>query len=505
MKTRMKSQRKEAEVAALMMSDSGQMLDMKSAHEQKRERAPEAPPAFSSPEAARYGHQFGQTSVFPPTSGQAATGAIQCQASDASATQNAGSVGSVSLRAPIQRDGQDLPGGAQIETVNKDTSAVTSAIRRIANNKAADNADFESRVGPRLGPAANTMTTVNFDFIETNGLNMQWTGSVRFRLGTPRKVEGGGAADAKRSGGTSVSTSNQVNTGSKDSGSVTGGASKGEKDVNGTSGSATLGTENSRGDQDTNTGTSSTGVEASMRNQFERYEATLIAEITVQGAPDFSGSDYINPFKWGFASVGGAMSDRQNGSVECGSISYYVSNGMAPGGSAPGTGAVQKQSRMESALGITDSAKANFQQTLAAQSTDPAVQMSRAGATPLPSPVAAAAEQHHSTSMSSVRLVHGSQADSYCDSMSANAFTTPNNEGGSDIFMHSNIPLNSAQGQHTLQHEVAHTAQQKKGETNGLNGLGGDASRRHALEHDADRAASAILSKPHHLDKPDQE
>jgi hypothetical protein len=97
--------------------------------------------------------------------------------------------------------------------------------------------------------------------------------------------------------------------------------------------------------------------------------------------------------------------------------------------------------------------------------------------------------------MEGVRLVQGAQADEYCDRMDAAAFTTPSVDGHSDIYVHSGVALDTPEGQHTLQHEIAHAVQNRKGETESLSGLGGDGARREQLERSADTHATATLTE----------
>ncbi|MFO0573237.1 MAG: DUF4157 domain-containing protein [Polyangia bacterium] len=147
---------------------------------------------------------------------------------------------------------------------------------------------------------------------------------------------------------------------------------------------------------------------------------------------------------------------------------------------------------MEEELGITNQHKTNFAKM--EQSQADAGQFSRSGAQPLPDSAKAAAEEHHGYKMDNVRVIQGAQADKYCDNMNAQAFCTPGG-GGSDIFMHSSVDMNSKQGQSTLQHEITHAVQNAEGKTAGLSGLGGDAGTRNSLEAAADSHADAIMAK----------
>jgi hypothetical protein len=59
------------------------------------------------------------------------------------------------------------------------------------------------------------------------------------------------------------------------------------------------------------------------------------------------------------------------------------------------------------------------------------------------------------------------------------------------------VDLESADGQFTLMHELTHVAQQKRGQSDALDGLGGDESTREALEADADRSAAHCARADH--------
>ncbi|MDZ8109248.1 MAG: DUF4157 domain-containing protein [Nostoc sp. DedQUE12a] len=422
---------------------------------------------------------------------------------------------------PIQRDGMNIPGGATIETVNGNTSAVISLLEKKAVEAGggfgsrADFSRYSDRIDQVLSDTTLSDTNIPIDFVETAGVNVHWRGNIRFKMGTPKPVQGGGSAATTRGFGGSTTSATETSTSTTDSAKATasGGSTSGTKSGDAakggetsTGGSGSVGgeasTTTSRSDKFTDSTTSSRAGSTNMTNNMERFVAPLIAEISLNPELDVQGSDYINPVKWGmYIGEGVDPMKKASGSVECGTVTYYISSGIAPTPTpTPTAPPAQRKGWMENQLGITEQSQANFSNAAAANNVNP-LQLSNSGSTPLPPDVALAAQQHHAVSLDKVHLVQGGQADAYCDSMSAAAFTTPSHEGGTNIFMHSQIPLDSPQGQHTLSHEVSHAVQQMHGETAELDGLGGNQSRRDALEKSADSHADIIVNKSAQLQK----
>ncbi|MBL1203246.1 MAG: DUF4157 domain-containing protein [Nostoc sp. GBBB01] len=422
---------------------------------------------------------------------------------------------------PIQRDGMNIPGGATIETVNGNTSAVISlldqkAIIALDNMPGARPPDFSryiDRIDQVLSDTSLSDTNIPINFVETTGVNVYWRGYIRFRLGEPQPLSGGGSAATTRGFGGSTTSSTETSTSTTDSakatasGGSTSGTKSGEAGKGGetsTGSSGTVGSEvsttTSRSDKYTDSTTSSRGGTTNMTNNMQRFMAPLIAEISLNPELDVQGSDYVNPLKWGmFIGESIRPMKRVSGSVNCGSVTYYTSNGITPTPTLAAPPA-QRKGWMENQLGITEQSQANFNNAAAVNNINP-LQLSNSGSTPLPTDVAVAAQEHHGMSLDKVHLVQGGQADAYCDSMNAAAFTTPSNEGETNIFMHSQLPVDSPQGQHTLSHEVSHAVQQMRGETAELDGLGGNQSRRDALEKSADSHADIIVNKSAQLQK----
>ena len=293
-------------------------------------------------------------------------------------------------------------------------------------------------------------------------------------------------APTSRGFGGTGTLSTQVTNSTTDSGKITGGVkgSQGTKVGDNTSGGEVsaggeLGTSSTRSSQSGVSVTSNRGGSATVNEQLDRFVAPLYVEIYMNPELDASGVDYVNPFKWGMY-LGEAISplERVTREFGIGTATFYLPQGVP----------IQRKGWMEHEAGIGGDRAA------ATHSPDPN-QFSSAGARPLPLPLARAAEEHHGVGLAGVNLIQGGQADTYCDAMDAAAFTIPNAEGGSDIFLHSDASVDSAKGQHTLQHEIAHAVQNMKGQTTGLEGLGGSEAKRDELEQSADQQADAILSK----------
>jgi hypothetical protein len=107
--------------------------------------------------------------------------------------------------------------------------------------------------------------------------------------------------------------------------------------------------------------------------------------------------------------------------------------------------------------------------------------------------VRAVAEQQHGVSMADVRVVNN--ADAATDPIQAKAFTTT--DSGTPKVVMGSMDMQSQDAQFTLMHELSHVAQQKKGMTGGLDGLGGDAGTRESLENHADEHAAEMLKHTH--------
>jgi Domain of unknown function (DUF4157) len=460
-----------------------------------------SPPSTEVSSEPRFGHAFDQLEVFPKDVTSAQSAANSNFGTPATHANGAalGAGPAASSTPAIQRGGNTIPGGAAIEITTASGGAIVNKLRSLGSRAGGGfggNADWDTNALPMIESAiaANlNPRSISGSWTETRGLNVRWNWRVTFRMGAPREISGGGVGTSEFGTGGTGSVGTSSSTATTDSASVTGGGgyqSGPETARSSGSASATVGTSTTRTDgTSTTSGLNTAGKTGASTNQV-RYSAPVIAECYVAPELDMSGSDYVNPFKWGMF-AGEAMDPMQRLSEDCetGEVRYYLTNGIAGGGPP-----AQRKGWVEHELGITEELETNAARSLEAQTLSPEA-MSRSGAQKLPSALAEDAEAFHGQSMQNVNLVVGSHADQYADTMSAAAFTTPNTEGGSDIFVHSDLDLNSTKGQHTLQHEVAHAVQNMKGQTSELTGLGGDETQRANLERTADSDAQAILER----------
>ena len=417
------------------------------------------------------------------------------QISTNASPQSAGNAGSASSggasgsNVALLRAGANIPGGAKIEAANPSTAAIIANLRKTGNDAAGGfgaNADWETHVTDQIDKAIlnklNPMT-LSDSWVETRGINVRWNWRVSFRIGEAKPIDGSGTGNSEFGTGGTATSGTSSTTATTDSASVSGEVGKKDEGKVG----ATAGTSTTQTDGRSNSMASNSVGKTGMSTNEVRYEAPIIVETYVSPELDMSGSDYINPFKLGmFGAEAASPMKRLPGEVTTGVVRYYISNGIAP--SAP----AQRRGWLEHELGITEESTRNAERMQELNALDPA-DFSRSGAQALPAGVAQAAQAQYGASLGGVNLIHGGQADAYAQQMDAAAFTTPNAQGGSDIFVRGSVDLNSAAGQHTLQHEIAHAAQNNNGQTDQLSGLGGDPFQRHNLERDADQKADGVM------------
>lgn len=162
------------------------------------------------------------------------------------------------------------------------------------------------------------------------------------------------------------------------------------------------------------------------------------------------------------------------------------------------TSPVQRQAEapawIKNQLGITRADEQNLarQESAMAAAADESTTVPGGGQR-LPAETAQAISGHLGIDISDTRVVQN--ADAACRSMGAHAYATTSGGGEPVVALSSGVDLKTPEGQFTLNHELAHIAQQKRGESNGLTGLGGDPAQREALEQDADDRANAFLNK----------
>jgi hypothetical protein len=148
---------------------------------------------------------------------------------------------------------------------------------------------------------------------------------------------------------------------------------------------------------------------------------------------------------------------------------------------------------MKQEVGITPQSEANFREAETATTAAEELSVPMGGA-PLSREVREPAERAFGVGLGDVNVVE--RGDSATTPLQAHAFAAQNEGGGHSVVLSSGVDLGSGEGQFTLMHELAHVAQQKKGEADSLEGLGGDESVREQLELKADDDAQRLLSRP---------
>jgi hypothetical protein len=177
--------------------------------------------------------------------------------------------------------------------------------------------------------------SIAVDWLDTRGLNKIWSGTVNIRMENAYQV-GTGTGSVTGAGGGTGTSGTQTGTSSTDTGSVeiSGGQTgpKGAGDAQASGGAKVGGstsTTRTQGESQGASGSATTGATTSDR--MATYNCTIVADIYLSMEPDFSGSDYINPLKWGFAGAAAVTGPvHGSGSISCGSWSYRVSTGFAP-------------------------------------------------------------------------------------------------------------------------------------------------------------------------------
>ena len=144
-------------------------------------------------------------------------------------------------------------------------------------------------------------------------------------------------------------------------------------------------------------------------------------------------------------------------------------------------------------LGVTPETEENARQARTASDATENLQLP-GGGSPLSREVREPAERALGVHLGDVNVVEG--GDSATTPLQAHAFAAQDESGGHSVVLSSGVDLGSGEGQFTLMHELSHVAQQKKGEADALEGLGGDESVREHLERKADDDAQRLLSRP---------
>ncbi len=243
----------------------------------------------------------------------------------------------------IQRRGVPIPSGAipvPTPTNSVDGSVVVAKMNEIGGRmwRGFDGFDgtlVERQIINAFESSNLQPRSIAIDWLDTRGLNKIWTGTVNIRMENPYRVESGTGSLVGAGGGTGTSGT-QTGTSSTDTGSVEinvgGTGPKGEGDAQASGGGKVGGstsTTRTQGESQGASGSATTGATTSDR--LATYNCTIVADISLSMEPDFSGTDYINPLKWGFAGAAAVTGPvHGSGSVSCGSWSYRVSTGFAP-------------------------------------------------------------------------------------------------------------------------------------------------------------------------------
>lgn len=223
---------------------------------------------------------------------------------------------------------RSLPTGATILGINPDFSNIYLACSNLAyrvENRTAGNVNWVQRIGQRLegSIAANSLAPLSIGFTETEGINFDWRVSINWRINNPRKVGADSTTQVTRGGGGSVSLNSGTSSSSTDSASISGEVG-GHEGAPG--GGVELGTSTTEGSSNSQGTTLQGGVSRQGNERAQSFTAQLVAMITVSGSANFSGSDYVNPFKWG-TSLGSELTTNgpQSGAYQGGTIDYQDS------------------------------------------------------------------------------------------------------------------------------------------------------------------------------------
>ena len=192
--------------------------------------------------------------------------------------------------------------------------------------------DWQTRIGAQVDDmlAPSGPRTININFTNERGLDVDWTGSIRVETGEP--TEGNRQNTTVNSGGGSTysgqnSQGNSRTDGS--SGSATGSFTPGKD--GGAGGSATAG--GSSSETNTSGRQNTTGNNQSSTGSLETQDVQMTAPIIARGSLSCSfashWSDAVNPFKWG-VHIGDAMANNgtQTGTANAGTVTWIQSRGL---------------------------------------------------------------------------------------------------------------------------------------------------------------------------------
>lgn len=245
----------------------------------------------------------------------------------------------------LQRAGKPIPAGAlPVPTAANSVSGdpAVAKLSDLAGELWRGGRNFEGT--PVATQVRNAIETNNLqpreipiNFYDDVGLNKIWSGNVRIRMENERQIPkdqgGSGTGTVTGAGGGTGGYSSGTSTSQTDTAGVSAeGSAGGHEGAAGgkVGGSASTSTTTGSSTGTTGTGSATTGGGAAA-DTIQRYECTIIADITLRVEADFSGTDYINPFKWGFAGTFNAIKQESaSGTARLGQWTYQVSAGIAP-------------------------------------------------------------------------------------------------------------------------------------------------------------------------------
>lgn len=217
---------------------------------------------------------------------------------------------------------RNVPPSAIIVDVRSSANTILQKLEAAASYSCGtyDNVNWRSRLLPDIEGAIQNMTlrSIPFNFIETNGINTAWNGTISFEINGAKKTGRSSQENVTRNyGGNQSSQSGN----SQSMGSSSGVSLGVEAEKGGGKGSAglNLGTSSSNTSSRNHGVSGSGGGSYSTQETLDRYVADLHVYIDIEGAPDYSSwYDYVNPVKWG----GSMAVDKYSGRFKVGSVYY---------------------------------------------------------------------------------------------------------------------------------------------------------------------------------------
>jgi hypothetical protein len=230
----------------------------------------------------------------------------------------------------LQRRGTTIPG--PVVSSAGDPDAVLNKLNSMAQGMWRNAPDFhgtsvESTVQGMLGSSTLPRKSGSFFFANTSGINMNWSGQISLTVENPHSTSAGTGSNALGGGGSATTNTGQSSS-TTDSASATGSVTPGKD--GGAGGSATAGTSTTTGTTSGTADTSNGTTTHTSNDSLQRYSGTLVANLSLRAEMPMSGSDYVNPFKWGMA-IGQEIAPiaPRSDSVNCGTVEYQVSSGFA--------------------------------------------------------------------------------------------------------------------------------------------------------------------------------